>query len=220
MRLRNSTPTEYSCSVNFTSRAKACMWRTKDDAISRSRAFGAPSIAASTTSVTSSAVPMTLPLVFFEVVLVIPHLRSTWFANDCCISIPALSMLSSGWRCSGRAAHDKRGCQHDVTLGRRQPRHLGNKELGCFAAHLAVGNTDRRQGRRHDVDQRHVIVANDRNVLRAFEPALTQRLVGSQSQQVVRRGDGREVRMSVEEATRRRHTFLPRVSHGRFDRYF
>src|SRR5690349_22177918 len=176
MRLRNSTPTEYSCSVSFTSRAKACMWRTNDDAISRSRAFGAPSIAASTTPVTSSAVPMTLPLVFFEVVSAIPHLQSTWFANDCCIPVPVLSMLSSGWRCSGRTSHDKRGCQHDVTLGRRQPRHLGNKELSCFAPHLAVGDADRRQRRRHDINQRHVVVADDRDVLRTFEPALAQRL--------------------------------------------
>ena len=54
IRLRASRPSSNSSSVSRTSRAKACMCRTKDAITSLRRAFGVRDIASSTTGVTAS----------------------------------------------------------------------------------------------------------------------------------------------------------------------
>src|SRR5215510_6930858 len=105
----------------------------------------------------------------------------------------------SGWpsRCGrlsrrrcGRSPDAEGQREHDgpgMALGILQ--HL-EQQPGRLGADLVVRHADRRERRRHPIDERHVVETHDAHVLRAVQPVALEHVVAAERDQVVAREHG------------------------------
>ena len=92
----------------------------------------------------------------------------------------------------GRGANDDLDRQHDMPCSALRAAHQLDDQLGAFMAALVVLHPHRGQRRQQPVGERHVVVAGDRDVLRAAQPVPAQRRDGADREPVVGADDGGE----------------------------
>ena len=76
-----------------------------------------------------------------------------------------------------------------MLCGRAAAVDFFEQQLRCAASHFAMLNADGSQRRRDQIDQRHVVVPNHRNIIRAAQAEHPHRIEYSEREQIVGRHD-------------------------------